>query len=170
MRTIIPSVTLKTGLAAIPTISSTQTPTVVGQGVVSLAGFDACEIHILTDALSNAGTITPVIQYTKDDGTGNPSSGGWTNVPVADLVAWKATSLTDHTPVKQNDANGNPTGQTQPAAYSSTVGYNQMIWYIGGVAGVSDYLRVVSTVASSWSSTYDVVFVLGRPRVNPSAV
>jgi hypothetical protein len=35
---------------------------------------------------------------------------------------------------------------------------------------VSDFLRVVSTVASSWSSTYDVVFVLGRPRILPSAV
>lgn len=170
MRTIIPSITARTGLAALPTVSTTQTPTVANQGVVALAGYDGCEIHILTDALSAAGTMTPVIQYTKDDGTGNPDSGGWTNVPVADLVAWRATSLTDYTPVKQNDANGNPTGQTQPTALSHTVGYNQLIWYIGGVAGVSDYLRVVSTVASSWSSTYDVVFVLGRPRTNPSAI
>lgn len=162
--------TIRTGLAALPTISSTQTPTVVNQGVVALAGYDGCEIYILTDALSSAGTMTPVIQYTNDDGTGNPNSGGWTNVPAADLVSWRATSLTDKTPVKLNDSNGNPTGNSQPNALTSSVGYNQRIGYIGGVAGTSDYLRVVSTVASSWSSTYDVVIVLGRPRVNPSSV
>lgn len=158
MRDIVSEIgTFYTGLTAAPTISTTQT-----SAAVKLAGYDGAMIYILNPSVSSAGTMTPVVQYTNDDGTGNPNSSGWTNVPVADLVLWTATSSTVYTPVK--------VGNSQPTVLSSTVALNQRVGYIGGVAGTSDYIRVVSTVASSWSAPYDVIIVLGRPRVLPSAV
>ncbi len=158
MRDIVSEIgTFYTGLTAAPTISATQT-----SPAVKLAGFDGAMIYILAATLSSAGTMTPVIQYTNDDGTGNPNNSGWTNVPVADLVLWTSKSATDFTPTR--------VGNAQPTALSSTVALNQRVGYIGGIAGVSDYIRVVSTVASSWSAAYDVVIVLGRPRILPSSV
>ena len=158
MRDIVSQIgTLYTGLTAAPTISSTQT-----SAAVSLKGYDGAMIYIMNPSTSSAGTMTPVVQYTNDDGTGNPNTGGWTNVPAADLVLWTATSSSDHTPVR--------VGQSQPTALSSTVAINQRVGYVGGIAGTSDYIRVVSTVASSWSAPYDVVIVLGRPRIMPASV
>ncbi len=158
MRDIVSEIgTFYTGLTAAPTISTTQT-----SAAVALKGFDGAMIYILNPSVSSAGTMTPVIQYTNDDGTGNPNTSGWTNVPTSDLVLWTATSSTVYTPVK--------VGNSQPTVLSSTVALNQRVGYIGGVAGTSDYIRVVSTVASSWSAPYDVIICLGRPRVLPSAV
>lgn len=158
MRDIVSEIgTFYSGLTAAPTISSTQT-----SAAVKLAGYDGAMIYILANTLSSAGTMTPVVQYTNDDGTGNPNSGGWTNVPTSDLVLWTSTSATVFTPVK--------VGNAQPTVLTTTVALNQRVGYIGGVAGTSDYIRVVSTVASSWSAPYDCIIVLGRPRVLPSAV
>lgn len=158
MRDIVSEIgTFFTGLTAAPTISSTQT-----SAAVKLSGYDGAMIYILASTLSSAGTMTPVVQYTNDDGTGNPNTGGWTNVPTTDLVLWTATSATNFTPIR--------VGNAQPTVLTTTVALNQRVGYIGGVAGTSDYIRVVSTVASSWSAPYDCIIVLGRPRLQPAAV
>lgn len=171
MRDIVSEVgTFYTGLTACPTISSTQTST-----GVSLQGYDGCLIYILNPTLSNAGTMTPVVQVTNDN-NGSPNSSNWTAVPATDLVLWTATSNTSYTPVKANDSSGNPTGNSQPTALSSTVAINQRVGYIGfnftsgGTTYEADWIRVVSTVASSWSAPYDVIILLGRPRQMPANV
>jgi hypothetical protein len=160
MRDIVSEVgTFFTGLSALPVIKTTQT-----SPAVKLAGYDGAQIYILAGNYTD-GTITPVIQYTNDDGTGNPNSGGWTSVPTSDLVAWSATSTTDSTPKKL--------GNQQPNAISSSAtAINQRIGYIGGVAGTSDYIRVVSTVTGSpaTGSGFDVIIHLGRPRTMPASV
>jgi hypothetical protein len=158
MRDIVSTIgTFYTGLTAAPTISATQT-----SGAVSLKGYDGAMIYIINPTASSAGTMTPVVQYTNDDGTGNPNSSGWTAVPNSDLVLWTSTSNTDRTPVK--------VGNAQPTQLTSSVALYQRVGYEGGVSGTSDYIRVVSTVASSWSAPYDVIIVLGRPRVMPASV
>lgn len=163
--------TFYTGLTACPTISTTQT-----SAGVNLVGYDGCAIYILNPTASSAGTMTPVIQVTNDNGSGSPVSGNWTNVPVTDLVTWNATSNTSFTPVKVNDANGLPTGNIQPTVLSSTVAVNQRIGYIGtsftsgGTTYEADWIRVVSTVASSWSAPYDVIIWPGRSRQIPANV
>ena len=163
--------TIYTGLTACPTISTTQT-----SPAVALAGFDGCMVYILNPTASSAGTMTPVIQVT-DDNAGSANSSNWTAVAATDLVAWKATSNSVFTPIKVNDASGLPTGNIQPTALSSTVAINQRIGYIGyqfttsgGTVLQASWIRVVSTIASSWSAPYDVVIMMGRPRVKPSAV
>jgi len=158
MRDIVSEIgTFYSGLTAAPTISSTQT-----SAAVKLAGYDGAMIYILAPTATSAGTMTPVVQYTNDDGTGNPNSGGWTSVPTSDLVLWTSTSATDRTPVR--------VGNSQPLQLTSSVALYQRVGYVGGIAGTSDYIRVVSTVASSWSAPYDVIIVLGRPRVMPASV
>lgn len=160
MRDIVSEVgTFYTGLTDLPVIKTTQT-----SPAVKLAGYDGAQVYILSDNWTD-GTITPVIQYTNDDGTGNPASANWASVPVADLIAWKATSATDRTPVR--------VGNSQPAAISSaTTAIYQRVGYIGGIAGTSDYIRVVSTVTGSPSTGmgYDVIIHLGRPRIAPASV
>lgn len=164
--------TFYTGLTALPTINSTQT-----SAAVALAGYDGAMVYILNSTASSAGTMTPVIQVTNDNGSGSPVSGNWTNVAATDLVTWQATSNTNFTPVKATDANGLPTGEIQPTALSSTVAINQRVGYIGtqfttggGTTLQAQWLRVVSTVASSWSAPYDVIILLGRPRLMPANV
>lgn len=172
MRDIVSEVgTFYTGLTAPPTISSTQTST-----GVALSGFDGAMIYILNPTASAAGTMTPVIQVTNDN-AGSPNSSNWTNVAATDLVCWNATSNSVFTPVKVNDSNGLPTGNAQPTVLTSSVAINQRIGYIGtnfttggGTTLEADWIRVVSTVASSWSAPYDVIICLGRSRVKPSAV
>lgn len=173
MRDIVSEVgTFYSGLTTPPTISTTQT-----SPAVALSGFDGAMVYILNPTASSAGTMTPVIQVTNDNGSGSPVSGNWTNVAVTDLICWNATSNSVYTPVKVNDTNGLPTGNSQPTVLSSTVAINQRIGYIGtnfttggGTTLEADWLRVVSTVASSWSAPYDVIICLGRARVKPSAV
>lgn len=172
MRDIVSEVgTFYTGLTAPPTISSTQT-----SAGVALSGFDGAMIYILNPTASAAGTMTPVIQVTNDN-NGSPNSSNWTNVAATDLVCWNATSNSVFTPVKVNDSSGLPTGNSQPTVLSSAVAINQRIGYIGttfttsgGTVLEGDWIRVVSTVASSWSAPYDVIICLGRARVKPSAV
>lgn len=171
MRDIVSEVgTFYTGLAACPTISTTQT-----SAGVNLQGYDGCLIYILNPTASNAGTMTPVVQVTNDN-NGSPNSSNWTNVPATDLVLWTATSNSNFTPVKANDSSGLPTGNSQPTALSSTTAINQRVGYIGfnftsgGSTLEADWIRVVSTVASSWSAPYDVIILLGRPRQMPANV
>jgi len=172
MRDIVSEVgTFYSGLTAAPTITSTQT-----SAAAALTGYDGAMIYILATTLSSAGTMTPVIQVTNDNGSGSAVSANWTNVPAADLVLWTSTSATNFAPVKATDANGLQTGNIQPTALSSTVALNQRVGYIGtsftsaGTTYNADWLRVVSTVASSWSAPYDVIILLGRPRLMPSNV
>lgn len=175
MRDIVSEIgTFYTGLSAPPTISSTQTSPAVA--LDSSFGFDGCMVYILNPTASSAGTMTPVIQVT-DDNNGSPNSSNWTAVAATDLVCWNATSNSNYEPVKVNDSNSLPTGNSQPTVLSSTVAINQRIGYIGtnfttsgGVTLLASWIRVVSTVASSWSAPYDVTICLGRPRVKPSAV
>lgn len=171
MRDIVSEVgTFFTGLTSAPTISSTQT-----SAGVALSGYDGAMIYILNPTASSAGTMTPVIQVTNDN-SGSPTSANWTNVVATDLICWNATSNSVYTPVKVNDTNGLPTGNSQPTVLSSTVAINQRIGYIGttfttgGVTYNADWIRVVSTVASSWSAPYDVIILLGRPRFMPANV
>lgn len=145
--------TFFTGMSALPTVTTTQT-----SAGVDLANFDGAMIYILAGAWT-AGTMTPVIQESADNST-------WNNVAAADLVSWSATSASSSTPAKLNDANGNPTGHSQPNAITSAANaINQRVGYVGGLR----YLRVVSTAAAA-SLGYDVVILAGRPRFMPSAV
>lgn len=179
MRDIVSEVgTLYTGVAGLPATITTQTPTVVGAGVVDLRGYDGCMIYILCAGLTDSGSMTPVIQVTNDDGTGSPTSGNWTAVAQStdtpagfDLVAWAATSSTNFTPVKR--------GALQPLAIATGATHllNQRIGYTGlsfvksGVTYEADFLRVVSTASGTLTSLlYDVIIVLGRSRIKPSAV
>lgn len=168
MRDIVSEVgTFDTGLTDLPVIKTTQT-----SAAFKLAKYDGICFDILADNWTD-GTITPVIQYTKDDGTGNPDSAGWTAAPATDLVLWQATSTTDRTPVKANDSNGLPTGNSQPSAISSAAtAINQRVGYIGGVPGTADYVRIVSTVTGSPATGmgYDVHVLRGRARNNPADV
>jgi len=145
-----------TGVSALPVLKTTQT-----SPSVDLAQFDGCMIYILAGNWTD-GTMTPVIQESADNST-------WNNVAATDLVSWSATSTTSATPVKLNDANGNPTGRTQPNAISSAAtAINQRVGYIGGLR----YVRVVSTISGSPATGmgYDVIILAGRPRFLPSNV
>ena len=163
MRDIVSEIgTFYTGLTDLPVLKTTQT-----SPAVSLIGYDGCMIYILANQYTD-GTFTPVIQVAPDNGSGSP--GSWTAAPAIDLVTWQATSTTNKTPVKLNDANGNPTGRIQPNAISSAAtALPQRVGYVGGVQGVSDWLRVVSTISGSPATGmgYDVIIVLGRPRIMP---
>lgn len=169
MRDIVSEVgTFYTGLTADPTISSTQT-----SPGVALSGFDGAMVYIRNSTASAAGTMTPVIQVTNDN-NGSPNSSNWTNVAATDLITWNPNSAGD--PVKVNDSNGLPTGNSQPTVIGTSA-LNQRIGYIGtnfttggGVTLEADWIRVVSTVASSWSAPYMVEICLGRARVKPSAI
>lgn len=143
--------TFYTGLTALPAIAATQT-----SPAIALAGFDGAMIYILAGTWTD-GSFTPVIQVAPDN---NGSPGSWVSAPVADLVAWIATSPTNFTPVK--------VGQSQPAAMTSAAtALNQRIGYIGN----ADWLRVVTTVAGATTGmTMDAIVNLGRPRFAPSAV
>jgi hypothetical protein len=162
MRDIVSEIgTFYTGLNDLPVLKTTQT-----SSAVSLKGYDGCMIYILVDQYTD-GTFTPVIQVAPDS---NGSPGSWSAAPGSDLVTWQATSSSNLTPVKLVDSNGYLTGRSQPNAISSSAtALNQRVGYVGGVQGVSDWLRVVSTISGSPSTGmgYDVIIVLGRPRIMP---
>lgn len=158
MRDIVTHVgTFFAGLTALPVIKTTQT-----SQNIDLRGYDGCMIYFLANTWTD-GTITPAINVAPDNGSGAP--GSFTAAPNADLVTWKATSATNYAPVK--------VGGAQPAAISSAAtALNQRVGYIGGVAGTSDWLQVVSTISGSPGTGcgYDVIILLGRPRLVPAAV
>lgn len=164
MRDIVSDVgTFFTGLTDLPVLKTTQT-----SPAVSLQGYDGAMIYILTDQYTD-GTMTPVIQIAPDS-SGSP--GAWTNAPAIDLVTWQATSTTNKMPIKAVDASGFSSGRIQPSAISSTAtAINQRVGYVGGVQGVSDWLRVVSTISGSPATGmgYDVIILLGRPRIRPAS-
>ncbi len=137
--------TFYTGLTALPSITSTQT-----SPWVDLQGFDGAQVYILSGTYTS-GTLTPVIEESNDASTPN-------TVAVTDLVAWSATSPTDHTPVK--------VGNAQPTAISSAgTAINWRVGYIGG----KRYIRLTST-SSSANLLFDATIHAGRPRFMPSAV
>lgn len=157
MRDIVSEVgSLYTGVSALPVLKTTQT-----SPGVDLSAYDGAMIYILAGNYTD-GTFTPVVQESSDNST-------WNAVAATDLVAWSATSTTNSAPVKLNDTNGNPTGNSQPNAISSAAtAINQRVGYIGA----QRYIRVVSTISGSPATGmgYDVVIVAGRPRNLPSAV
>lgn len=164
--------TIRTGLTAIPSITATQT-----SPNIDLRGFDGCMIYILAGAMTGSGgTMTPIINVAPDNGSGAP--GSYAAAAVADLVLWTATSATDFTPIKQVLNNVLPNGTTnttnQPmiiTTASAASQINQRVGYMGGVAGTSDWLQIVTTASGTVSTfTYDVIVLLGRPRVMPSKV
>lgn len=138
---------------------------------VALTGYNGALVYILAGTWTD-GNHAFSIQVTNDNGSGAPNAGGWAAAPVIDLITWTATSPTNFTPVKALDSNGLPTGNVQPASITSAAtAINQRIGYIGGVQGVSDWMRVVTTVSGATTGAqYDVVIELGLPRVQPSAV
>jgi hypothetical protein len=146
MRDVVSEVgSFNTGLTALPSITSTQT-----SPWVDLQGFDGACVQLFSGTYTS-GTLTPVIEESDDAVT--PST-----VAVTDLVAWSATSPTDHTPVK--------VGNSQPVAISSAgTAINWRIGYIGG----KRYIRLKST-SSSANTLFDAVILAGRPRFMPSAV
>lgn len=157
MRDIVSEVgTFDTGLTDLPVLKTTQT-----SAAFLLAGYDGICFDILADQYTD-GTFTPVIQVAPDV-AGSP--GAWTNAPVIDLVLWQATSATNRTPVR--------VGNAQPSAISSALtAINQRVGYIGGVAGTSDWIRIVSTISGGPATGmgYDVHVLRGRPRVMPANV
>lgn len=173
MRDIVSVVgTFKSGLTTLPSITTTQT-----SPDIDLRGYDGCMIYILASTMTGSGgTMTPVINVAPDNGSGAP--GSYAAAPAADLVLWTATSATDHTPIKQLINGTLPNGTTnttnQPMVITTASAASQIyqrIGYIGGVAGTSDWLQVVSTASGTVSTfTYDVIILLGRPRTLPAKV
>lgn len=164
--------TIRTGLTAIPSVTTTQT-----SPNIDLRGFDGCMIYFLVGTMTGSGgTMTPIINVAPDNGSGAP--GSFTAAPAADLVLWTATSATNYTPIKQPINNVLPNGTTnttnQPMVIttaSAASQINQRVGYIGGVAGTSDWLQIVTTASGTVSTfTYDVIVLLGRPRIMPSIV
>lgn len=172
MRDIVSEVgTFRTGLTALPSITTTQT-----SPNIDLRGYDGCMIYILAGAMTGSGgTMTPIINVAPDS-SGSP--GSWTAAAAADLVLWTATSSTVYTPIRQPIGNVLPNGTSnttnQPMVIttaSAASQINQRIGYIGGVAGTSDWLQIVSTATGTVSTfTYDVIVLLGRPRYTPANV
>jgi hypothetical protein len=164
MRDIVSEVgTFFSGVSALPVLKTTQT-----SPAVALTGYDGAMIYILSNNWTD-GTFTPVIQVTNDNGSGVPNAANWTAVPVADLVLWQATSTTNFAPVK--------VGNSQPAAISSAAtAINQRVGYIGylvpSTSLSADWLRVVSTISGGPATGmgYDVIILLGRPRLMPANV
>ena len=141
--------TFFTGLAALPVIKTTQTAT-----AVDLAGYNGAVVYILANTWTD-GTLTPVIEES------DSSSTGFTTVGNGDLIAWKATSATDYTPVR--------VGNAQATAISSAA--TALNWRIGYI-GAKRYIRVVTTVTGSPSTGcgFDVIIQAGDPRFEPPAV
>ncbi len=134
-----------TGITAVPSITSTQT-----SPGVDLQGFDGALVQMILGTYTS-GTLTPVIEESADNST-------FTTVANADLIAWSATSATDHTPVR--------VGNAQATAISSAgTAINWRIGYIGN----KRYIRLTSTSSSS-NMLFDAVIIAGRPRIAPSAV
>lgn len=146
--------TLRSGLG-LPTQNAS-----INGSAVSLVGYNGCMIYILAGTWTD-GTHAFTIQVAPDN---NGSPGSWSSAPTSDLVAWTATSSSVYTPVK--------VGGSQPASISSSAtAINQRIGYIGGVAGTSDWLRIITAVSGATTGAqYDVIIALGLPRVQPSAV
>jgi hypothetical protein len=172
MRDIVSVVgTFLTGLTALPSVTTTQT-----SPDIDLRGYDGCMIYFLVGAMTGGGgTMTPIINVAPDNGSGAP--GSYTAAPSADLVLWTATSSSDHTPIKQTIGHVLPNGTTnttnQPMIITTASAASQTyqrVGYIGGVAGTSDWLQIVSTAASISTFTYDVIVLLGRPRTLPAKV
>ena len=173
MRDIVSFVgTFLTGLTALPSTTTTQT-----SPNIDLRGYDGCMIYFMAGAMTGSGgTMTPIINVAPDNGSGAP--GSFTAAPALDLILWTATTTTDHTPIKQTLNNVLPNGTTnttnQPMIITTASAASQIyqrVGYIGCVAGVSDWLQVVSTVSGTVSTfTYDVVVLLGRPRTMPAKV
>lgn len=134
-----------TGLAAPPSITSSQV-----SPWVDLQGFDGAEVAIICSTYTS-GTLTPVIEDSDDASTP-------TTAANADLVAWSATSATDHTPVH--------VGGAQPTAISSAgTAINWRVSYIGN----KRYIRLNST-SSSANLLFDAMIFAGRARIAPSRV
>ncbi len=173
MRDIVSEVgTFKTGLTAIPSITTTQT-----SPNIDLRGYDGCLFYLLVGAMTGSGgTMTPIINVAPDNGSGAP--GTFVAAAAADLVLWTATSSTVLTPIRQPIGNVLPNGTAnttnQPMVIttaSAASQINQRIGFIGGVAGVSDWLQIVSTATGTVTTfTYDVIVLLGRPRYMPANV
>jgi hypothetical protein len=134
---------------------------------IAISGYDGLAVYILNPSTSSAGTMAITLQVSDDNG-GSANSGHWTDVAITDLVLWTATDATHYTPIK--------VGNAQPTTLSSTVALNQRLGYVGttfvsgGVTYNADWARVKSVNTSSWSAPIEVMIVLGRPRLMPSAV
>lgn len=173
MRDIVSVVgTFLSGLSTLPSVTTTQT-----SPSIDLRGYDGCMIYFLVGAMTGSGgTMTPIINVAPDNGSG--AAGSFAAVPSSDLVLWTATSSTDHTPIRQPVGSTLPNGTVnttnQPMVITTASAASQTyqrVGYIGGVAGVSDWLQVVSTASGTVSTfTYDVVILLGRPRTLPAKV
>jgi hypothetical protein len=167
MRDIVSEVgTFYSGVTALTTYTSTQT-----SPAAALTGYDGALVYILCSSVTSTATMTSVVQVTNDNGAGSPVAGNWTAAPVADLVLWTATSTSNFNPVKA--------GNLQPQVLTATNIVNQRVGYIGnwftasggdGLLHSADWIRVVSTYGGSGNVLMDVVILLGRPRLMPSAV
>lgn len=119
----------------------------------NLAGYNAASLYI------NAGTWTDGVHtFTIQE---SPDNTTWTNVAATDLVAWSATSTTSQYPSKTGFAQPNPIS-------SAPTALNQRIGYLGAM----QYVRVTIAVtgAPATGAAYDAYWILGEPRLLPSAV
>lgn len=120
-------------------------------------GYNGAMFYIVPGTYTD-GTHTFTIEEADDNGSG--SAGAYSTVANGDLVAWKATSTTDGTPVK--------VGNAQPAAISSSAtNIYQRVGYIGGKQWVR--ISVTSTSVTTGAS-YEVIATLGRPDFMPATV
>jgi hypothetical protein len=120
---------------------------------IDLAPYNAATIYILAGTWTD-GTHTLTIEESSDGTT-------FTAVAPTDLVAWRAASPTDATPVK--------VGNAQPLAISSAdTAVSQRVGYLGG----KRYLRVNCAVTGTpaTGAQYDVVIIAGEPRLLPAEV
>lgn len=132
-------------LTALPAVTTPQTG-----GWIDLQGFDGGLIHIESGTYTS-GTIDLVIQDSNDASTP-------TTAATADLIAWSATSATDHTPVH--------VGSAQPTSITNAgTAINWTVGYIGN----KRYIRLASNSASG-SVLLDAWGFAGRARTAPSRV
>jgi len=134
----------------LPTIKTTAT------GVsVAVASYNAITVYINAGTWTD-GTHTFLIEEAPDVAG---VAGAWNTVANADLVAWKATSATDLTPVK--------VGGAQPSAISSAAtAVNQRVGYLGG----KDWVRISVTASGATGAQYDAYWIEGEPRFMPAKV
>jgi len=139
------------------TVPKLASDTTVHGADIDLSKYDGCMFYFVP-ILYTDGTYTFTIEESDDDGAGSPASYG--TVANADLIAWKATSTTDFTPVR--------VGNAQPTAYSSAGTF--LYWRVGYI-GSKKWVRVsVTSASTSTGASYEVVATLGRPKSMPASV
>jgi hypothetical protein len=122
-------------------------------------GFNAATLYLLAGTWTD-GTHAFTVQEAPDT-AGVP--GAWTNVAATDLSRLETANASGNMlPITQSTAG------SQPASISSAAtALNQRVGYLGG----QRFVRVIGTLSGTTTGAkYLPVWILGEPRVFPSAV